>query len=92
MNKFISIRIVCFLFVAHVKGQSTGWSSWADCAESDGCFRRRIFTCDDGEGFDCLDEANGAFEQIAVNCNASLECLKNVTETFQTPEVCIVSM
>ena len=77
----------CLFLIVNVNSQTTGWSSWADCAESDDCFRRRVFTCDAGEGIECFNEANGAFEQLAVNCSASAECLENVTEMFHTFEV-----
>ena len=87
MNKFIVISIVCLFSIANVNSQTTGWSSWADCAEFDGCFRRRTFTCNAGEGIECLSETNEAFEQRALNCNTSVECLENVTEMFRELEV-----
>ena len=87
MDKFIVISAVCLFFIADVKCQTTGWSSWADCAESDGCFQRRLLICNAGEGLECLNEADGAFEQRALNCDASPECLENVTEMFHASEV-----
>ena len=87
MNKIILISIVCLFFIADVKCQTTGWSSWADCAKSDGCFRRRILTCDVGEGLKCLNDAGGAFEQRALNCTSSPECLEDVTEMLYASEV-----
>ena len=86
MDKFIVISIVCLFFIADVKCQTTGWSNWANCTESNDCFRRN-FTCDAGGGLECLNDADGAFEQQALNCNASPECLENVPEMFNASEV-----
>ena len=88
MNKFILLNVVCFLLIGDVNSQTTGWTSWAECSEFLGCFRRRILNCTAGEGLECSNEADGAFEQRALDCSASLECLKNVTEMFQASEVC----
>ena len=78
----------CLRLILHVHSQTTAWTSWADeCTELLGCFRRRTLSCDAGEGIDCLNEAVGAFEQIAVNCDTSPECLENVDEMFQGSEV-----
>ena len=86
--KIITLAVAsCCILIVVVNSQTTGWSSWTDCAEFDGCFRRRTFTCDAGEGLECLNEANGAFEQRALNCDASPECLENVTEMFHASEV-----
>ena len=76
------------ILIVDVNSQTSGWSSWTDCTELDGCFRRRNFTCDAGEGIECLNDADGDnFEQVTVNCSASLECLENVEEMFHTSEV-----
>ena len=87
MNKFIVISIVCLFLIVNANSQTTGWSSWADCAKPQGCFRRRIFMCDAGEGLQCFQLADGAFEQRALNCDVSPECLEDVTEMFHASEV-----
>ena len=89
MKNFIQITVVCFLLTVNVNSHTTGWTSWADCPESESCFRKRNFTCDAGEGLECLNKTNGAFEQLAENCSASPECLENITKMFQTSEVCM---
>ena len=41
------------------------WSSWSTCESIPNCFRRRVLTCDDGEGIQCArDELH---EQRAVS-------------------------
>ena len=92
MNKFMVISIVCLFLIAKISSETTGWSSWANCAESDGCFQKRTFRCDAGEGIECLNEADGAFEQRALNCNATPECLENITETFHSSEVSFAAL
>ena len=77
----------CLLLILDVLSQTTVLTSWADCTELLDCFRRRTLSCDAGEGIDCLNEAVGAFEQIAMNCDASPECLENVDEMFHGSEV-----
>ena len=78
----------CLRLILDVHSQTTAWTSWADeCTELLGCFRRRILSCGAGEGIACLNEAVGAFEQIAVNCDTSPECLENVDEMFHGSEV-----
>ena len=89
MDKFIPISIVCLFFIADVKCPTTGWSFWADCAEPDGCFRKRLFTCNAGEELDCFKEADGAFEQRTLNCDANPECLENVAEMFHASAVSV---
>ena len=85
--KPITLALVsCCILIVHVNSQTAVWSSWADCAEPDGCFRRKL-TCDAGEGLECLNEADGAFEQRALNCDASPDCLENVTQMFHASEV-----
>ena len=92
-KKFAIIQILLVnvvfwsMLIVDVNSQITGWSSWTDCTELSGCFRRRTFTCDAGEGIECLNEADGSFEQVTVNCDASLECLENVEEMFYASEV-----
>ena len=90
MNKFILISVFSFFLAVDVNSQTTGWSSWTNCAETEGCFQRRIFTCGAGERLECLNETNEGFEQLAVNCSASPECLENIAETFYPHEVCTV--
>ena len=86
--KPITLAVVsCCILIVQVNSQTTGWSSWANCPKSDGCFRRRLFTCNAGEGLECLNEADGAFEQRALNCDASPECLENITQMFHASEV-----
>ena len=87
MNKFVVITIVCLFLIANINSQTTGWSTWAECTESQRCFRRRTFTCDAGEGIECLNEADGAFEQVALDCDANPECLENATKMFHASEV-----
>ena len=85
-----NIAVVCMVYiivVAKVRAQTTGWSSWSNCTATNNCFRRRTFICDAGEGLKCLSVANGAFEQVSVNCDANLECLENVDEMFRASEV-----
>ena len=77
----------CLLLIPDVHSQTTVWTSWAECTELLDCFRKRILNCDAGEGMECLNEAVGAFEQIAVNCDTSPECLENVDEMFHGSEV-----
>ena len=92
MNKFILLSVACYLLIADVNSLTTGWTTWADCGELLGCSRRRIMNCAAGEGLKCLNEADGAFEQRAMNCSESSECLENVDEMFQTSEVCYACM
>ena len=89
MDKSILISLIFLVLILVVEVTSTpsGWSSWADCTESQNCFRRRVFTCDAGEGIECLDETNGAYEQLALNCNQSPQCLGNVEIMFHASEV-----
>ena len=84
--KTILVLAVCLRLIVHVHSQTTAWTSWAECTEFLGCFQRTL-NCDVGEGIDCLNEAVGAFEQIAVNCDTSPECLENVDEMFHVSEV-----
>ena len=89
--KVITLAVVsCCILIVDVNSQTKGWSSWADCAEFDGCFRRRIFRCDAGEALECLNETNCASKQRVLNCDASPECLKNVTKMFQASEVSVL--
>ena len=74
MDKFILISVFSFFLTVDVNSQTTGWSSWTNCTETEGCFQRRIFTCGAGERLECLNETNEGFEQLAVNCSASPEC------------------
>ena len=87
MNKFVLLSVVCFLLIGNTNNQTTGWTSWAECPKFPDCFRRKILNCTAGEGLQCLNKADEAFEQRALNCNASIECLGNVTEMFQASEV-----
>ena len=82
-----SLVFACVFLIASVNSQTTGWSSWTDCAASETCFRRRISTCNAGEGIECLNNVNGNFKQIAVHCHSSSECLENTTEMFHASEV-----
>ena len=92
MNKFFLLSVACYLLIADVNSLTTGWTTWADCGELLNCFRRRNLICTAGEGLECLNEEDGAFEQRAMNCNASSECLENVDVMFQTSEVCYACM
>ena len=88
MDKLILICITFSILVVKVNSSPSGWSSWAECTESNICFRRRIFTCYAGEGIQCLNETNrGNFEQSAWNCTTSPKCLENVEEMFHASEV-----
>ena len=87
MMKFILVLAFCLLLILDVHSQTTAWTSWADCTELLDCFQRRILSCDAGEGIKCLNEVVGAFEQIAVNCDTSPECLENVDGMFHASEV-----
>ena len=40
------------------------WSSWSTCESIPNCFRRRVLTCDDGEGIQCAKDK--LYEQRAV--------------------------
>ena len=74
-----------------VNSSPPGWSSWTNCAEMETCFRTRTFTCDAGEGIECLTKTDsGNFRQDAYNCIESSECLENVEEKFDAPEVSVL--
>ena len=77
----------CLRLILDVHSQTTAWTSWAECTELLGCFRRRTLSCDAGEGIECLNKAVGDFKQITVNCGTSPECLENVDEIFHGSEV-----
>ena len=87
MRNIVVVYLVYFIVVAKVRAQTTGWSSWSNCTAPDDCFRKRTFTCDAGEGLECVNVANEAFEQAAVNCDANLECMENVDKMFRASEV-----
>ena len=87
MMKTTLVLAFCLLLILDVHSQTTVWTSWADCTELLDCFRRRILNCDAGEGIESLNEAVGAFEQIAVNCETSPEFLENVDGMFHGSEV-----
>ena len=91
MRNIVVVYIIYSVVVTKARAQTMGWSSWSDCTASDVCFRRRTFTCDAGEGLDCLNVTKGAFEQVAVNCDTNLECLENVEELFRGSEVSNIS-
>ena len=75
------------ILIMKLRAQTSGWSSWTNCSASEKCSQKRILSCNDGVGLACLNETNGAFEQRALNCNASPECLENVDEMFGASEV-----
>ena len=88
MDKFIVISIIFSILIVKVNSSPSEWSSWAECTESNSCFRRRTFKCDAGEGIQCLHETDrGNFEQSAWNCETSPECFENVEEMFHASEV-----
>ena len=93
MGNFFVINVIIFISILIVKVNSKPpeWSSWASCAESESCFRKRIITCDAGEGINCVTEMNGGnFRQDAYYCIESFECLENVEENFDAPEVSVL--
>ena len=77
--KFVGIGILFCLFKptnAHT------WSEWSDCELILSCCRRRVLTCDDGEGLQCTK--GGVFEQrvVSINryddvCNENMSWLKS---------------
>ena len=88
MDKLIVISLIFSILIVKVNSSPSGWSSWAECTESNSCFRRRTFTCNAGKGINCLHETDGGnYEQSAWNCNASPECLENVEKMFHASEV-----
>ena len=88
MDKFIVISIIFLISIVVVEVNSSppGWSSWQNCTGPQNCIQR-IFICDAGEGIECLNETNGAFEQRAFSCSENSKCLENVAEMFPASTV-----
>ena len=89
--KNLVVILLCTSFIGELNSSQPGWSSWSDCTESLSCFRR-IFTCVAGKGLKCVSEADGAFEQVALNCSANSECLKNIEQLFPDSSVSVVDL
>ena len=58
----INIGILFRLFLST---NAQTWSAWSECASIPSCCRRRVLTCDDGEGFQCTED--GVYEQRVVS-------------------------
>ena len=68
------INVIKFVFfVSNVLSLTTcrTWSSWSTCESIPNCFRRRVLTCDDGEGIQCARDE--LYEQRAVSLSMN-EC------------------
>ena len=57
------LLILIFYPTSIINGQT--WSSWSTCESIPNCFRRRVLTCDDGEGIQCARDE--LYEQRAVS-------------------------
>ena len=93
MGNFFAIYIIFLIsiLIVEVNSSPSGWSSWTNCRKSESCFRTRIFTCDAGQGIECLNETGGGnFEQTAYYCDTSSNCLENVEEMFYASEVSVL--
>ena len=59
--------ILIFYLISITNGQM--WSSWSACESIPNCFRRRVLTCDDGEGIQRARD--GLYEQRAVSLSVN---------------------
>ena len=75
------INVIKFVFVVSNLLQLTTcqtWSSWSTCKSIPNCFRRRVLTCDDGEGIQCARDE--LYEQRAVSLSMNgcdEKCMEN---------------
>ena len=54
------------------------WSPWSTCESIPNCFRRRVLTCDDGEGIQCARDELYEQRLVSLLMNGCDEtCMEN---------------
>ena len=54
------------------------WSSWSTCQSIPNCFRRRVLTCNDGEGIQCARDELYEQRVLSLSMNGCDEkCMEN---------------
>ena len=74
----LNLVILIFYLLSSCNGYT--WSSWSTCESIPNCFRRRVLTCDDGEGIQCARDELYEQRLVSLSTNGCGEiCIKDKT-------------